>query len=112
MNRIDLEGRVAIVTGAARGIGRAIADRMSASGARVAIWDIDGAAASNTAASIVNAVDYVADGEQRPGLDRGRACAAGSHGADRPARSTSSTMPASPGPTTRWTDTRSTTGGG
>ena len=61
MNRIDLEGRVAIVTGAARGIGRAIADRMSASGARVAIWDIDGAAAANTAASIMNAVDYVAD---------------------------------------------------
>jgi NAD(P)-dependent dehydrogenase (short-subunit alcohol dehydrogenase family) len=61
MNRIDLEGRVAIVTGAARGIGRAIADRMSASGARVAIWDIDGDAAANTAASIMNAVDYVAD---------------------------------------------------
>jgi 2-dehydro-3-deoxy-L-rhamnonate dehydrogenase (NAD+) len=58
MNRIDLEGRVAIVTGAARGIGRAIAERLSASDARVAIWDIDAAVAANTAASIVNAVDF------------------------------------------------------
>ncbi|HWD59923.1 MAG TPA: SDR family NAD(P)-dependent oxidoreductase [Stellaceae bacterium] len=61
MNRIDLEGRVAIITGGARGIGRAIADRLSASGARVAIWDVDGDAAANTAASIMNAVDFTAD---------------------------------------------------
>jgi NAD(P)-dependent dehydrogenase (short-subunit alcohol dehydrogenase family) len=61
MNRIDLEGRVAIVTGAARGIGRAIADRLSESGARVAMWDVDREAAGNTAASIFNAVDFFAD---------------------------------------------------
>ena len=36
MNRMDLDGRIAIVIGAARGIGRAIAERFSASGAKVA----------------------------------------------------------------------------
>jgi NAD(P)-dependent dehydrogenase (short-subunit alcohol dehydrogenase family) len=41
MNRIDLKGRVAIVTGGARGIGLAITERMLASGASVAIWDVD-----------------------------------------------------------------------
>jgi 3-oxoacyl-[acyl-carrier protein] reductase len=41
MNRIDLQGRTAVVTGGARGIGLAIAERLTASGARVAIWDVD-----------------------------------------------------------------------
>ena len=39
MNSIDLNGKCAVVTGAARGIGYAIADRMLESGAQVAIWD-------------------------------------------------------------------------
>jgi NAD(P)-dependent dehydrogenase (short-subunit alcohol dehydrogenase family) len=39
MNRIDLEGRFAVVTGGASGIGLATAQRLAASGARVAVWD-------------------------------------------------------------------------
>lgn len=41
MNKIDLKGRIAIITGGARGIGYAIAERMLESGASVSIWDID-----------------------------------------------------------------------
>ncbi len=41
MNRIDLDGRKAVITGGARGIGLAVADRLLASGAAVSLWDID-----------------------------------------------------------------------
>src|SRR3954471_18966748 len=46
MNQIDLKSRVAIVTGSARGIGLAIARRLLASRANVALWDIDATALS------------------------------------------------------------------
>ena len=44
MSRLDLEGRAAIVTGGARGIGLAVAARLLADGAKVALWDADPAA--------------------------------------------------------------------
>ena len=44
MNKIDLVGRTAVVTGGVRGIGLAIAERLLASGANVCIWDRDIAA--------------------------------------------------------------------
>ncbi|AVO46785.1 SDR family NAD(P)-dependent oxidoreductase [Phreatobacter cathodiphilus] len=43
MNRIDLAGRTAVITGGARGIGFAAAERMLDSGAAVALWDVDAA---------------------------------------------------------------------
>jgi 3-oxoacyl-[acyl-carrier protein] reductase len=41
MNRIDLDGRVAVITGGSGGIGLATAKRMLHSGARVVLWDRD-----------------------------------------------------------------------
>ncbi|MDB5547293.1 MAG: short-chain dehydrogenase/reductase [Tardiphaga sp.] len=52
MNKIDLAGRCAVVTGGAQGFGRAITERFVASGAKVAIWDHDIGFAQRTAKAI------------------------------------------------------------
>jgi len=51
-NQIDLKGRVAVVTGGAQGIGRAIVARLLASGAAVAVWDRDLELASQCCAEL------------------------------------------------------------
>ena len=47
-----LEGRVAVVTGGARGIGCGIARCLAREGARVAVSDLDASAAEKTAAEL------------------------------------------------------------
>jgi len=42
MNQIELSGRVVVITGGARGIGYAVAQRALRSGAAVSLWDVDG----------------------------------------------------------------------
>jgi 3-oxoacyl-[acyl-carrier protein] reductase len=66
-NKIDLKGRFAVITGGAKGIGRAIAERFLDSGAAVAIWDRDLRLAQNTASDL---------------KDRGRVIAVGCDVAD------------------------------
>ena len=54
MNQIDLSGRRAVVTGAARGIGYASTDRLIRSGAQVALWDLDSDSLAEAAAKLDN----------------------------------------------------------
>jgi 2-dehydro-3-deoxy-L-rhamnonate dehydrogenase (NAD+) len=52
MNQYNLNGRAAVITGGARGIGLACAQRFIASGATVSLWDMDAAALANARASL------------------------------------------------------------
>ena len=49
MNQYDLQNRVAVITGGAQGIGLAVAERMMASGASLALWDRDADKLAQTA---------------------------------------------------------------
>lgn len=55
MNKLDLAGRSAIVTGGASGIGLAITQRLAASGANVAVWDVN----EDTMAAVAKAITGV-----------------------------------------------------
>ena len=55
LDRFDLSGRVAAVTGAASGIGRATAEALAGAGARLVLGDVDDAGLDETAHAIASA---------------------------------------------------------
>ena len=71
MNPQPLKDKTAIVTGAAQGIGRAIAQRLAAEGARLAIIDVDADGAKQAAAEIgQTAIGIAADVSQASQVER------------------------------------------
>jgi NAD(P)-dependent dehydrogenase (short-subunit alcohol dehydrogenase family) len=62
MNAIDLHNRVAVVTGGAKGLGQAVVQRVLASGAKVAVWDVDPASLETAIAAFGSeAAGFVCD---------------------------------------------------
>ena len=57
----DLKGKVSLVTGAARGIGQAIANRLAANGSQVIFTDIDGDGAMLASAQVTGGVSLQMD---------------------------------------------------
>lgn len=74
------EGRVAVITGAAAGFGRAVATRLAAGGARVVLVDIAAGALQETAREIDGALPVVADVSREDGVDSYVQAAVGEHG--------------------------------
>ncbi len=60
MNRIDLQGRIAVVTGGAQGIGAAVAHRLEQSGARVAVWDLERTASDHLQVDVADEASIAA----------------------------------------------------
>jgi 3-oxoacyl-[acyl-carrier protein] reductase len=57
MNSIDFQGRTAVITGGAMGIGFAVAQRLIASGGRISLWDRNAAALDKARATLGGSTD-------------------------------------------------------
>jgi NAD(P)-dependent dehydrogenase (short-subunit alcohol dehydrogenase family) len=68
MTGIDLDGAVAVVTGGAGGIGKALIARLVAEGARVAVVDLDRAAAEAVAVDFPGSMAVTADVGEWPAV--------------------------------------------
>ncbi|MDQ2964214.1 MAG: SDR family oxidoreductase [Pseudomonadota bacterium] len=81
MNQLDFNGRTAVITGGAAGIGFAIAQRLVASGGRVSVWDRDAGALDKAKANLGSGVDTrvvdVADAASVDAAAQGAASALG-----------------------------------
>ena len=57
MNELDFDGRTAVITGGAAGIGLAVAQRLVASGGRVSLWDRNAAVLDKAKAALAHGAD-------------------------------------------------------
>jgi NAD(P)-dependent dehydrogenase (short-subunit alcohol dehydrogenase family) len=84
LDKFKLDGKVAVVTGAARGIGFACADALSEAGAHVVITDMDGAAAEQAVKKLKDkgrkAASHVLDVTKSDAVERAAAAIVKAHG--------------------------------
>jgi NAD(P)-dependent dehydrogenase (short-subunit alcohol dehydrogenase family) len=80
LDRFRLDGQIAVITGGARGIGRATAEAFAAAGARAVLLDRDQAEAESAAKAIGNAGAHALDVTDETAVNRRFDALAASHG--------------------------------